>query len=258
MKAPLLTFAWVGLGELLLGALALIFAYAVHGDSIRRWRYRFRRAQALLQDSWPLIISTIAVLLYMKIDQIMLREMIGNTAVGIYSAATRISEMWYFLPVAVVSSVTPALIAARQKSEILYYQRLQQLFKLMTGIALMIALPMTFLSTHVVVWLFGKSYETGGPILAIHIWAAVFVFLGCVQSIWDVNEGRTINSLQRKVLGAVINIVLNLVLIPLYAGLGAAVATVVSYAFSAFILNLISSKTRRMFFIQARSFLFFL
>ncbi len=130
-------------------------------------------------------------MLYMKVDQIMLGQMLGNRAVGMYSAAVRVSEVWYFIPMSIVASVSPLLIEARKVSADLYYERLSDLFRLMVAIALVIAIPMTFLAGSVAAVLYGNDYEGVGPVLAIHIWAALFVFLGVAQSPWTINEGVT-------------------------------------------------------------------
>jgi PST family polysaccharide transporter len=254
-EAPLIAFAWVVSVELLLAALGLVLAYRATGQRLSRWTANVQRLAHTLKDCWPIALAGVAVMVYMRIDQVMLGQMLGNQAVGVYSAAARISEVWYFIPTAIVVSVTPALIEAKKKSAALYYVRLTQLFRLMSGIALAIAVVMTFAADYVSALLYGDAYEGVGTILAIHIWAALFVFLGVAQSPWSINEGLTKLALVRTVLGAAANVVLNLVLIPPYGPVGAAVATTVSYALSAVILNAFSSSTRRIFALQLKSML---
>ncbi len=96
MQAPLLAFAWAGLAEVGLGAIGLILTYKIKGYSLWLWRWSTPLAKSLVKESWPLILSGVTIMIYMRIDQIMLGEMVGNQAVGIYSAATRISEIWYW------------------------------------------------------------------------------------------------------------------------------------------------------------------
>jgi PST family polysaccharide transporter len=252
-NAPLIAFAWTVSFELLLSALGLVLAYRITGQRLSSWSVNVERVQRTLKDGWPIALTAVAVLVYMRIDQVMLGQMLGNRAVGVYSAAARISEVWYFIPTAIVVSVTPALIEARKLSMALYYVRLAQLFRLMSGIALVIAVSMTFAADYVVRILYGDAYEGVGPILAIHIWAALFVFLGVAQGPWNINEGLTKLALMRTVLGAIANVVLNLLLIPGYGPIGAAIATTVSYAFAGVFLNAFSSSTRQIFAMQLRS-----
>ncbi|MFN6496004.1 MAG: flippase [Nostoc sp. DedQUE01] len=255
IQAPLIAFAWVTLAEFSLGAVGLAIAYRVNGYSVQLWRWNFSVAKALLKDSWPLILSSMSIIIYMKIDQIMLGEMIGNTAVGIYSAASRISEVWYFIPTAIVSSVSPTIYAAKQTSEALYYQRIKQLLRLMVVISLLIAIPMSFLSGSIITMLFGNGYLAAGQVLAIHIWASLFVFMGVATSPWFIGEGLTHLSLNRTLLGAIMNIWLNFLLIPKYGGVGAAIATVISQSFATFFSHAFHPKTRKIFQMQIKSLL---
>jgi polysaccharide transporter, PST family len=252
-KAPLLAFAWATLAEFILSSVGLAIAYRVSGNSLKLWRWSFQTAKVLFKEGLPLILSGITIMIYMKIDQIMLGEMIGSNAVGIYSAATRISEIWYFIPTAICSSVAPSIYAAKEKSESLYYQRIRQLLRLLNLIALAIALPMTFLSGTVINLLFGDGYTEAGQILSIHIWASLFVFMGVATSSWFVAEGLTHLSFRRTLIGAITNVILNLILIPKYAGVGAATATVISQAFASFLSNSIHYKTHTIFIIQFKS-----
>jgi PST family polysaccharide transporter len=255
--APLVAFAWAALVEAALAAAGLVAVYRRNGRHLKEWSGRLKRCLDLLSDSWPLILSGFSVAVYMKIDQVMLGSMAGNQAVGIYSSAVRLSEIWYFIPMTVVSSVFPAVIQAKARDEGLYFRRMQRLFSFMAALSLSIAVPMTFLSTRLVVLLFGKGFMEAGPVLAIHIWASLFVFFGVAQGPWDLAENLTKLALCRISLGALLNIVLNVYLIPLYGAIGAAVATVASQAFAAFLLNAAHVKTRPIFFAQLRAILFF-
>ncbi|WP_298915602.1 flippase [uncultured Nostoc sp.] len=256
-KAPLLAFAWVTLAEFAMSAISLLIVYQLKGSSLWLWRWSFAAAKTLLKESLPLIFSGFAIMIFMRIDQVMLGQMIGDSEVGVYSAAVRISEIWYFIPAAIVSSVAPAIYAAKEKSESLYYHRIGQLLSLMTCISLAIALPMTFLSDNIIMVMFGSGYAEAGPILAVHIWTSLFVFMGLATSPWFIAEGLNHVSLGKTLFGAILNIILNLLLIPKYAGLGAAIATIISQAAATFVCNAFDSRTQKIFQIQVRSLLTF-
>ncbi|MDZ7990669.1 MAG: flippase [Nostoc sp. EfeVER01] len=256
-KAPLLAFALVTLAEFAMSAIGLLVVYQVKGSSLWLWRWSVATAKTLLKESLPLMFSGFAIMIFMRIDQVMLGQMIGDSEVGIYSAAVRVSEIWYFIPGAIVSSVAPAIYAAKEKSESLYYQRIGQLLSLMTCISLAIALPMSFLSDKIIMVMFGSGYAEAGPILAVHIWTSLFVFMGLATSPWFIAEGLNHVSLGKTLFGAILNIILNLLLIPKYAGLGAAIATIISQAAAAFICNAFDSRTQKLFQIQVRSLIHF-
>lgn len=253
-NAPLIAFAWATMAEALMTALFLAVMLGLRGPRLHHKHITLARAKTLLKDSWPLLLSSISIVIYMKIDQIMLGQMVGDEAVGIFSTAVRISEVWYFIPMLIVTSVFPEILEAKKRSEAQYYQRLQQLYDLMVWLSVGVALPMTFLSTPIVKLLFGEAFVASGPVLAIHIWAAVFVFLGEASSRWFLAENRLFMSFQRTLLGAIVNVVLNFLLIPAYGPIGAAVATVTAQFSVGFLFDVMQKDTRQMFVMKMLAF----
>jgi PST family polysaccharide transporter len=175
-------------------------------------------------------------MLYMRIDQVMLGAMLGNEAVGIYSAAVRVSELWYVVPASIVASIAPAIVTAREAGPVVYKQKLEQLFRAMVLISYAVTVPMFLVSQPLVVLIFGAEYAAAGPVLAVHVWASLFVALGIASSQYLLLEGLNHVSLQRTAVGAVANVLLNLAWIPRYGALGAAFATLISYAIANFFL----------------------
>lgn len=187
--------------------------------------FSFTNAWGLLRESLPLIFAGLAVALYMRIDQVMLKEMLGNDAVGQFSAALKLSEAWYFIPMAICNSVFPAVVAAKSQGKAVYHKRLQQLYDLMVLLSVVVAIPVALLAGPIIHFLYGAAYDESITVLQIHIWTGPFVFLGVAMSGWLIAEGFSKKSLYRTVLGAVVNVAANLWLIPLYGPVGSAVAT---------------------------------
>ncbi|MFT4304765.1 MAG: flippase, partial [Candidatus Woesearchaeota archaeon] len=132
-QQPLIAFVLMFALDSVISAILLIFYYKyVEKHSIFNWKPRFQVMKELLKDSWPLILSGIAVMIYMRIDQIMIGSMLSDQAVGIYSAAVKLSETWYFLPMIITASVFPAILNARKKSKELYLKRIQTLYDVFT------------------------------------------------------------------------------------------------------------------------------
>jgi PST family polysaccharide transporter len=254
VKAPVWSFAAAYTGEIALGAAGLMFGYRLSGGKIFSWRVSKKRATVLLQQSWPVIFSGMAIMIYVRLDMVMLKMMKGDFAVGLYSAATKVSEVWYFIPMAVVSSVSPAILRVKDDPE-LFYGRLRKLFSLMTLTACVIGSVIAVASPVIIHILYSDRYSGAAPVLAVHIWASVFVFLGVAQSPWDISKNLLTLSLYRTIAGAIINAVMNLYLIPRYSAMGAAVATVVSYAISGVFANAFSERTRPIFYMQMKSFI---
>ncbi len=251
--ASLMAFVWAAFAEAMAVALLLMAVYVWRVAPVSSWNISFSRSRQLLHDSWPLSLSGLAIAVYMQIDKIMLGQMLGDEAVGLYAAAVKISEIWYFVPMVIVASVFPSIIEAKRKSEILYYQRLQKLFDLMVWMAIAVALPLTFLSTWLVILLFGQAYAQSGTILSIHIWSTLFVFLGVASGRWFIIENRQILSMQRAFIGCIVNVYLNFVLIPKYGPVGAAYATLISQGAVNLLYDTLQRVTRPLFFMKIKS-----
>ena len=251
--ASLVVFAWLILIEAMLASLGLLLLLHHRGVPLPSLRAPSRRISTLLKESWPLALSGVAVVVYMKIDQVMLAQMVDDTSVGIYASAVRLSDAWYFVPVAIVASVFPAILNAKARSSTEYNARFQLLFDGLALLAVLIAIPMTVAATPIVTMLYGAAYVSAGPVLAVHIWASLFVFVGVAGGRWYVAEGRQMLALQRTVLGAFTNIALNLLLIPTYGPLGAAFATIASQMVASLFGDLLSPYTRQLFSMKASS-----
>ena len=228
LKAPLVAFVWAALADVVLGSVGLVIAYRNQGHRISAWGATVGRAKSLMKDSWPLIFSSLVGMIYLRIDQVMLSQMVGDKELGIYSAAVKLAEAWYFLPV-ICSSAAPHIIRAKAVSDEMFYDRLQKLYNVMAFMGYALAIPTTFLGGWLVRTLYGEEYRAAGPMLVVLIWSVMFVLLGVARSVFltTMNWGKV--HLFTVTLGAVINVALNLVLIPQYGGMGAAVASCVAY-----------------------------
>jgi PST family polysaccharide transporter len=253
-KAPLWTFIAAMTGEIALGAVGLVVGYRLSNGHIFSWRSRKKKMAQLLNQGWPIIFSGLAIMVYMRLDMVMLKMMQGDFAVGLYAAATRVSEVWYFIPTAIVSSVSPAIIRAKDNPE-LFQSRIRRLFSLMTLSACVIGSIVALASHAIIRMLYSDSYSGAAPVLAVHVWASIFVFLGVAQSPWNLSKNLLKLSLCWTALGGIINVAMNIYLIPRYSAMGAAISTVASYAVAGVFANLLSAQTRPIFYMQMKSFI---
>lgn len=236
---------WAGAGVLWFGALGLVAAlieaavllqlYRRGGHHPSAWRFDTALGRRLLSDSWPLILSGIAVSLYMKVDQVIIAALMDEHAVGLYAVAVRLAEGWSFVPVAIIASVFPAVVRMGQSGDPKYWRRVQQLYDLMVILGVSVAVPVTVFSDTIVHLLYGDAYAGAGDVLAISTWSALFIALGAANMRVLLSEGRTKQSFVRTGTGAALNIALNYLLIPPFGLTGAAVATVAAYALAAYL-----------------------
>jgi O-antigen/teichoic acid export membrane protein len=254
LKLPLIWFVYSLVFDAAIIAIGYIITYNNSGNHISKWKFDRTVATHLIKYSWPLAFSAILGSLYMKIDQVMIPIYLKTSELGIYSTVASLSESWYFIPVAIVTSVFPAIMNARNTDISRYKKRLQNMYDLMVVISMSIAIFMTFSSKLIYHIAYAKHPEfwTGAPVLAVHVWAGVFVFLGTASSQYLIAEGYTKMSMLRTGAGAIVNIVLNIIWLPKYGILGAAYATLAAYGTATFFIVFIP-KTREQGLLMLRS-----
>jgi len=252
-QAPLSVFAAISVIEIGVTVLSVVAVARCAG--LGPLRFEAALARHLLRESWPWALSGAAIMIYMRIDMLMLRTMVGDSAAGVYAAAVRLSELGYFVPIIVANSVQPSLLKARECGEDGYRMALRNYFRLSVAAAYAFALVASLGASSIVSIAYGARYAEAGAILAVHAWAAVFVFLGVARGQFLVNAGMAKFGLLCTVAGAVANVGLNYLLIPRWAGLGAAVATVVSYALSAWLMSFVSPQVRAIGWMQTKALL---
>ncbi len=256
MKAPLIAFAWIGLAETIVGSIGLLIVYRFRGLSIRAWRFSRAVAKKLLRDSWPLVFSTMLTMIYLRIDQIMIGNMIGNEELGVYSVAVRISEAWYFIPMVISSSFFPMIVKTEAFSEELFYTQMQKLYNWMALLAYGVALPVAFFSEEIITILFSSAYQDAAPLLAILIWTGVFTSLGAARDVFILSKNWTRVNLISIALGSALNVALNYVFIPRYGAMGAVAATFISYWFAIHGACLLLKPLRKTGWMMTRAMIF--
>ena len=255
LSASLLYFAIFTTAEYVFLAAGYLIMYKNKDGEIAKWNFKKDTARIMLHDSWPLILSGVVITIYMKIDQVMIKQMLGDAEVGYYAAAVRLCEAWYFLPTIVTTSLFPAIINAKQTNETLYQSRLQKLYDLLAWAAIAIALPTTFLSKYVIAILYKPEFYPAASVLTIYIWAGVATFLGVASSQYLITENFTKIAFIRTFIGMIVNVILNFILIPIYGINGSAFATLISYSAATFSIYF-SRNSRQQTIMMFKSLLF--
>tara|TARA_R110002012_G_scaffold74542_3_gene188947 strand:- start:5296 stop:6621 length:1326 start_codon:yes stop_codon:yes gene_type:complete len=252
----LIYFVYVLAFDVIFLVSGLIWFYSKSGESLLRWKFSWSIAKDLLKDAWPLILSGIIISIYMKIDQVMIKEFLGNGEVGQYSAAVRLSEAWYFIPTIICSSLFPAIINAKLKDDTLYMDRLQRLYNLMVVLGAVIILPVLTLSDWMIQLLYGEAFQRSAGVLDIHILGSVFVFLGVANQKWFISENYQAYNIICLGAGMLVNIVLNVIMIPKMGIMGAAYATLISQFVASVLAPAFFKKTRNSFYMMLRALFF--
>lgn len=183
--------------------------------------------------------------IYMRMDQVMLGTMMESKAEnGIYSAAIRIAEMWYFVPTAVIAAFQPMIMKAKEKSQEEFLKRQQQLYDIIAIIGIICIIGVSIFGKLVINILYGEAYIRAVPMLLISVWSGLFATLGSARSPWLVSENLQKYAIIYITSGAIVNTILNALLIPKYGGSGAAFATLIAQTFTSIITVLFIRKMR--------------
>ena len=219
-------------------------------------RYSSQTAKQLLFQSYHFLISGILIMIYTQIDKIMLGQMAGNLTVGIFTAALVISSLWMFIPNALIQSARPLIMESKNHNEYLYRKRNKQLYCSIIWMGIVASILITILAKPIILFVYGTQFIESVQVLVILIWSRIFALIGTIKAIWLTSEnlGRYLTIFVG--IAAFINVSLNLMLIPKYGAIGAAIATLVAEIVSSVFAVLLFKKTRPLFKLIVEAFLF--
>ncbi|MEI7689096.1 MAG: flippase [Candidatus Nomurabacteria bacterium] len=213
---------WQGIG--------FVRAYISYGLKISNWKFNKILAREILKNSWPLMLASAAGFIALKIDQVMIGSMLGNHEVGIYAAAVKLVEVWYFVPGIICGSLFPAIVNAKKTNVEMYQSRLKNLYILMVVISVAMAIPISLFAKPIIHFMFGVGYLESVNVLRIYIWSSVGLFLGWAVGQYLMSENLVKTIFWLNLISMIINIILNLIFIPMFGIIGSAWATLISYA----------------------------
>lgn len=244
IKAPLLAFACIRLAEVAMVGMAYVYFYQLTGNKIKDLRFSWARGKELLRESWPIMLSGLAVFLYSKTDQLMLGAMDKNVELGYYAAAVKISEVCDFLPMIISGSIFPKLANLRERNYQEYLDKFQIYCDTMMLLWLGVAIPISLLSPWIVHLLYGDKYANSAAVLAIYVWAQFGSNFGVARNTYFTIEGQLRYSLYLTVIGSFLNVGLNWWLIPKYGAFGATAATLITYFYVIILVNFLIEELR--------------
>lgn len=195
-----------------------------------KWKFKKEYAKSLLLRCWYIAISGLMVTIYMRIDQVMLGSMMDSkTENGIYSAAVRIAEMWYFIPLAIIASFQPVIMKYKKENKLDEYNKnMQRLYDVVSIIGIVFGILITLFGWIAVNILYGEEYSGASEVLSISVWAGLFATLGSARSVWLIAENKQKYTLLYTIVGAIVNVLLNTIFIPTIGAKGAAIATLLA------------------------------
>lgn len=205
-------------------ALVLIYFYKREGGP--KLQFQFGKGWMLLLGSYHFVLADIMSAIYRYSDKIMIGKMMTDADVGFYTTAATVSTMWLFVPNAIIKSFRPTIMEFKEKGdEIMYIRRLEQtmstVFWLSTGVAFILVV----LGKLAIRILYGEAYLPAAVPLIVLAWSTVFAVTSMTRSTWILSEGKNRFVKYFTLIGAILNLSLNFIFIPLWGIMGAAIAT---------------------------------
>lgn len=236
--------------EAFLMAIGLIYVYKkILKQNLFLWKIDLSILRKLLRESFPLIVSSVMITIYMKIDQVMIKNILDSSQTGLYAVAVKLSELWYFIPVSLVVATYPSLIKSFENNKRKFGKRFKQMNFSLLALSVVLACFIVFFGEKIIDLLYGKEYIDAVGVFKIYIWATIPVVLGLTSSKWLIINGMQKYSMYSTAVGSITNIILNLLFIPSFGIVGSAFATLISYSVSGFFIYLLFKETRQLFFI---------
>jgi O-antigen/teichoic acid export membrane protein len=251
-----LDIRWVAVGYALDYSLVYLLPsidFLVRRDAgLRSGAFRLRvelgELRRLLRRSWPILVSGGFAQINLRVDALIIAALLSIPDVGIYSAASRLSESWSVLAMAIVTATFPALVKLARTDVAAYGRDLAQLLRWLIWLSVLGGIAIAATAPIIIQLIYGSEFAPAAAVLAVHVFGGVFLFVRTAVSRWLIIEGLFIFSLVSHLMGATVNVVLNFALIPQFGIVGAAWASVASYATSGVLFLLVSRRSRPMFF----------
>ncbi len=242
--AGVFAFGWAAAVETVLIGLFLALFYRLSGERMSTWHVDSNVMVFLWRNAWPLVLSNLAVLLYMRIDVVMIAAFRGDRDAGFFSAAVRLTELGNIVPMILVNAFFPSLARLKLSDQSLYLEQLQRLCTIVTWFTVVTALVLCVGSSLIVFLAYGEAFAPASPVLMLSAWSIVFACQGAARGQWLLLENLQHFGIWYVLIGAVVNVSLNLVLIPRFGPCGAAFATLTTHATVAFVAPLVFAPTR--------------
>lgn len=222
--------------------LFLLILYKKRGGA--HMRMDGRVARRMLSSGKYYILSGMMVVIFAQTDKIMLKNMVSDAEVGFYSAAATCAAMTGFVFQAIVDAYRPYIFESLQRSRALFSLNMRRLYSIILYACLLESVVLALLARPAILILYGEGYLASVPILRVSVWYMTFSFLGVVRNVWLLAMGRQKYQWSINLLGALANVVLNFLLIPLWGAVGAAAASLVTQMFTNVIVGWILPPIR--------------
>lgn len=210
-------------------------------------RYDKVYAQRLLALGFPLLLSTVAGIIYMKVDQLFVVYFLGKDSAGLYAASVRLCEGLFIFSAIVVPSFFPNLVNLYSSNIYQFNKLMKVMFLSLAGFGVLVAICVAVFSKEIILLVYGEEYVSASIVLSWYACSVPLIYIGELFSRWLVISGNTYLSIQRHLVGLTINLLLNYLLIPRFGIEGAAIASFIAFCCSILLFSIFSPRARRFY-----------
>lgn len=240
IKAPLEYFIIATAFDTVLVASGYVLSYHKIIGKISHWKFDRKLVPYLLRESFPLMLSGAAVIIYQRIDTVMIGNMIDEESVGYFATAGKFLELVLFLPTILTQTVTPLLIQTREQGTPTEYEtKKRQFMGIVVWTSILLSTFVSVIGYPLVYFTFGTEYLPAVPVLQIMAWKTVGMALSSSGGQIIIMEGIQKWAFIRNIIGCCVCIGLNLIIIPEYGIVGSAWVTIATTMLSGTLINIL-------------------
>lgn len=222
---------------------------------LKDWRFSLPYAKFMLKEAFPLLLTNAAVIIYQRIDQVMIGSMVGKADVGYFSVAAKFVEVMIFIPATIAHTISPILVQMLDKSREVYIVKAQQYLNITVWISILCSIGVSVISYWIVLYTFGTEYLPAAAILQVLSFKMVSVALSNGGGIMVIVERLQKWVFFRDVLGCLVCIILNWWLLPKYGAMAAAFVAIAANLAAGYVADLLVPAYRHIFRQQTKALL---
>ncbi len=253
IKAPLEYFIYAQIFDTILVASGYYLSYKKVVGSVRLWKFDRTIVSFFVNESFPLVLSGAAVIIYQRIDQVMIGNMLSKTEVGYFATAGKFVDLILFLPTVLVQTVTPMLVRANEQTPETYEAKKRTFVSIVTWTSIIMSVIVSLLAYWLITYTYGVEYAPAIPVLQIMAFKSVGMALSSSGGQIIIMERLQKWAFIRNLIGCLVCVGLNYLFIPQYGIIGSAIVTIITVMFTGCLANIFIPPYHKIMKIQLYS-----
>lgn len=247
---PLEWFVFATAFDTYLVASGYILSYRKEVGPLKNWCLDKSLVPYLLRQAFPLLLSGAAIVVYERIDQVIIGDLLNNKEVGYFATAGKFLGIILFLPGLMMQSIVPILVQSLQRSRAEYFKKSKQAVSIVVWVSIILSFGVSMCSFWLIKYTYGNEYLAAVPVLQIIAWKTVGMGLSGAGGQLIIIEKIQKWAFIRNIMGCILCVLLNYTLIPQYGIIGSAWVTIVTVLFTGCLANVLIPAYHKVLKIQ--------